>query len=277
MSVMTSTSTSSNASDAARASSPLPAAQGQGALPTPQLVYLALAGVFITCLLMSNVLGVKLFKIETSFLGITKLFGSESITIVHTVGMICFPITFVLTDLLNEYFGKRGARRVIYIAFAMGMLAFGLISFGRALPTLEGIPNTADSASFEVVFGSATLMYLSSMLAFLLGSLLDIVLFQFFFMLTGGRYVWMRTTGSTIVSQLFDSFLVTFAYFYAFPKLMGHDPAELGFVASTALTGYVLKFAFAVLLTPVIYAGRAILRDWFGLKAMTKEQRAAGG
>jgi len=223
-------------------------------------VYLWLTAVFVTCLVMANVLGVKLFSFGTGF-----TLGDEPFRIEHTVGMLPFPITFLLTDLLNEYFGPKAARRVTYIGFAMALLAFVLISIARRMPTLEGIPGTADSKSFEIVFGSATLMYVASLAAFVLGSLLDIFIFGVFKNLTQGRLIWLRATGSTVISQLFDSFIVTWLFFWMFPMLLGQEHATWGFVLKTAATGYVLKFCIAVGMTPVIYAGRWILSGCFGL------------
>ncbi|MBL8747154.1 MAG: queuosine precursor transporter [Phycisphaerae bacterium] len=229
------------------------------ALSVPQRVYMWLSTVLVTCLLVANVVGVKLFRVELD-LGPLGLIPVE-----HTVGMLPFPMTFLLTDLLNEYFGKKAARRTTYIAFVMGGLAFAMYAVARKAPILEGIPGTATQGAFENVFGAATLMYLASLGAFLFGSLLDIFLFGVFKRFTGGRYVWFRATGSTVISQLFDSFLVTFFFFYVAQVLTGGESASFGFIFRTALTGYVLKFVIAVAMTPLIYLGRWMLSRWFGL------------
>ncbi|MDX2116035.1 MAG: queuosine precursor transporter [Planctomycetota bacterium] len=228
------------------------------ALTVPQRVYVWLTAAFVTALLAANILGVKLFSFTLPIAGFT-------IPVEHTVGMLSFPITFLLTDLLNEYYGKRATRRVTYIAFAMGAIAFVLIWIARRVPTLEGIPGTATAASFENVFGAAALMYLASLGAFLVGSLLDIAIFGAFKRLTGGRLVWLRATGSTLVSQLVDSFVITILFFQVAQALTGGEAASFRFVIATALTGYILKFVIAVVLTPVIYLGRWILARWFGL------------
>jgi len=238
---------------------------------TPQVVYLWISGVFVTSLLMANVLGVKLFSIDTGIRGLLE--GDATLRIEHTVGMLPFPITFLLTDLLNEFYGKRAARRVTYIAFAMAALAFGMISAGRSLPILEGIPGTATEAAFEQVFGASSVMYIASICAFLIGSLLDILVFGLFHRMTGERLVWLRATGSTVVSQVFDSFIVTFLYFWVFPILLRTEagPAEVGFVLRTALTGYILKFVIAVAVTPLIYLGR-----WFLMNVLKMRPAVVG-
>lgn len=223
-------------------------------------LYLWLTGAFVTALLMANVLGVKLFRFEF------PLGGLGTIPVEHTVGMLAFPITFLLTDLLNEYYGKKGARRVTWIAFVMAALAFVLIWVGRRAPILEGIPGTATRDAFENVFGASSLMYIASIVAFLLGSLLDIFVFGVFKRLTRGRWVWLRATGSTVVSQLFDSFIVTFVFFVVLQRLTGGEPAPFDFVLRTAATGYILKFFIALALTPLIYLGRWFIRARFGLQ-----------
>lgn len=230
-------------------------------------LYLWMSAIFITCLLLANILGVKLFSFELPLAG----WGGGKLTVEHTVGMLPFPITFLLTDLLNEYYGKRAARRVTYVAFAMGALAFVLIYLGRMLPILEGIPGTADQRSFENIFGASALMYIASIIAFLAGSLLDIWLFGILKKLTRGRLVWLRATGSTVISQLFDSFVITFTFFIVLQKLTGGQTADVDFVLRTALTGYILKFVIAVLLTPAIYLGRWFIRAQFGLRPLPPE------
>ena len=239
-------------------SNPAHAIHEAHALSRAQLVYLWLAAVNITALLLANIVGVKLFRFDTPF-----GFGIE-----HTVGMLPFPITFLLTDLLNEYYGRRATRRVALIAFTMAALAWALLWIARKFPILEGIPGTATQESFEIIFGASSLMYLASISAFLVGSLLDISLFGLFKRLTGGRYVWLRATGSTVISQLFDSLIVTFLFFMIFPIMLGNEPADLGFTTRTAFTGYILKFVIAVVLTPLIYLGRWFLREIVGLQPL---------
>ncbi|MBN8644167.1 MAG: queuosine precursor transporter, partial [Planctomycetes bacterium] len=193
-------------------------------------LYLWLTGVFVTSLVLANVIGVKLFRFELT------LTADWTVPISHTAGMLPFPITFLLTDLLNEYYGKKAARRVTWIAFAMAAFAFVLIWAARALPTLEGIPGTADAGSFETVFGSSSVMYIASILAFLVGSMLDIGIFGVFKRLTGQKLVWLRTTGSTVISQVFDSFVVTWLFFQGLPLLLGQQTAGFDFVLKTAAT-----------------------------------------
>ncbi len=232
-------------------------------------LYLWLTALFVTCLLMANILGVKLFRFQLPVP--TWLSKDGLLPVEHTVGMFSFPITFVLTDLMNEYFGKRATRRCAIIAFTMGGLAFALITLARRVPIMEGYPGTATQASFENIFGSATLMYIASLVAFLLGSFLDIFLFGVFKRATGGRMVWLRATGSTVVSQVFDSFIVTFMAFGVLQSLTGGQAWTTMAMVKTAATGYILKFVIAVSLTPVIYLGRWMVREFLGLRPLAAE------
>lgn len=227
-------------------------------------VYFVLASINITALIIANVIGVKLFRFELDVGG--GPFGIE-----HTAGMLAFPVTFLLNDLINEFYGRRAARFIAWISFWMALFGFVLISIARALPIMEGIPGTADERSFELIFGGSALMTLSSIVAFLFGSLLDIAVFGFFKRLTGGRYVWLRATGSTVVSQLFDSFVITILFFQVAQGLTGGEVASFDFVIKTALTGYVLKFVIALILTPKIYLGRWLIRRVVGLEPLPTE------
>ncbi|MGH7243853.1 MAG: queuosine precursor transporter [Phycisphaerales bacterium] len=232
------------------------------ALNSAQTLYLWLSAVNVTALVLANILGVKLFSFGTGW----HFRDGSPFNIEHTVGMLPFPITFLITDLLTEYFGKKAARHTTYVAFAMAVFAFLLISAGRLFPILEGVPGTANQDAFENIFGSATLMYVASLVAFLIGSLIDIFTFSVFKRMTGGKMVWLRATGSTIISQMFDSLLVTWMFFWAFPIVLGNPAADIHFVMRTAFTGYILKFVIAIVLTPAIYLGRWLIARWFGIR-----------
>jgi queuosine precursor transporter len=214
--------------------------QGSAGVLTPAAtLYAWLSAASVGCLVIANVIGVKLFQYDLGFA-----------TLEHTAGMITFPLTFLITDLINEYYGKKAARRVAIIGFVVGMLVFGVIKFA-----------------------TSTDMYLASMCAFLLGSLADIAIFGWIKRATGTRWVWLRATGSTVASQLLDSFVVTYLAFSLFRRIHSDQgvPMDLPQVFSTALTGYTLKFVIALALTPAIYAGRAIIQSKLGLKPMPAE------
>ena len=229
---------------------------------TPQLVYLWLCAVLVMSLLIADIVGVKLFK-----------FSVGDLEIKHTCGMLSFPITFLLTDLINEYYGKKAARRAVWMALAMGGLAFVVVNAALAMPSWD-VPFNVNRQSFEDVFANSRIMYVASLGAFLVGSLCDIAVFGWLKRLTKGRMVWLRATGSTVISQAIDSFIVTWLAFSVgralFPS--GAAAMPMGEVLRTAATGYLLKFAIAVMLTPAVYGGRLLLTRGLGMKPIPASQ-----
>lgn len=211
-------------------------------------VYLWMSGISVASLLVSDVVGSKLFEINV--LGYP---------VKHTCGMIAFPITFVITDLLNDYYGKAAARRVTIVSFAMALFAFAVINIALEMPRLDA-PFNINEQSFRDVFASARVMYIASLTAYLVGTFLDIWIFSGLKRLTKGRAVWLRATGSTVASQMVDSFIVSWLAFDVGRRLIDGSGTPAGFaeVLSIAATGYGLKFCIALALTPVIYAGHAI-------------------
>ena len=174
-----------------------------------QRLYLWLSGTFVTCLLIADITGGKLFEIGW--------FGNGKI--VHSVGNLAFPITFVLTDIVNEFYGKRAARQLTFLGLGMAALAFALIFVARMMPTAGTSPIRAEA--FDAVFGVSNRVYIASLVAFLVGQLIDIAVFGFFKRLTHGGMVWLRATGSTLVSQAIDTLLVTFILFANTPHADG--------------------------------------------------------
>jgi uncharacterized integral membrane protein (TIGR00697 family) len=224
-----------------------------------QKLYLWLTAFFLACLLVADVVGVKLFRIGP---------------VEHTCGMLTFPVTFLLTDLINEYYGKKGARRVTFIGFAMGWFVFLVINIALAMPYLDASYNIQPEA-FEAVFGASRIMFAASMIAYLVGQLSDIWVFHLLKKLTRGRYLGLRATGSTVVSQMIDSFVVTYLAFGLGRQVFGGEVAPFRDVLQIAATGYILKFVIAVAITPLIYAGHGVLHRWFGLVPLPAEDRRA--
>lgn len=235
---------------------------------TAQKVYLWLAAIFIASLLIADIVGIKLFRIELPF----PIFGFHAIE--HTCGMLTFPITFLLTDLINEYYGARAARRLTYLGLAAAVFVFVIMNIAQAMPYLDA-PFNVRKDQFDAVFGSAKVMYIASLSAYLAGQLSDIAVFGFIKRLTGQRLVWLRATGSTLVSQFIDSFIVTYLAFSLGRQLFADPaspPAPLSAIPSIAITGYALKFAIAIGITPLVYLGRTLMRRYFGLTPMPPEQ-----
>jgi uncharacterized integral membrane protein (TIGR00697 family) len=218
------------------------------ALDMRQRLFTTLAALFVTCLLVADLTGSKLWTID----GVS-----------HSVGMLSFPVTFLLTDLMNEYYGPRAARWVTYLGLAMSALTFGLLRLGSAMPVASFSP--VSQQAYDAVFGAAQSMFVASLTAYLIGQLIDIWVFHALRRLTRGKLLWLRATGSTVVSQWFDSLVVTFIAFSGQPGPDGAMP-NTGALLTMAATGYTLKFVVAVALTPLIYASRSFVHRVFDLE-----------
>ncbi len=231
-----------------------------------QLVYLWLAVLFVASLLVADVLGVKLFRIPLGFSFSVPWQEGSIDAIQHTCGMLTFPITFLLTDLLNEYYGKAAARRVVWLGFAAGGFVFLVVNVALAMPHWD-VPFNVSAESFDQIFSASRVMYVASLSAYLVGSMADIWMFGWLKRITGGRMVWLRATGSTVASQLIDSLVVTWLAFSVGRTLIpgGGEPMPMDEVLKAAATGYLLKFFIALALTPAVYGGRRLLERRFGL------------
>jgi hypothetical protein len=207
-----------------------------------QRLYVYMCAVFLTALLIGDTIGSKLFVITIPF-GFTTFHPTLS------VGVIWFPITFLLTDVINEFYGSKGARFVTWVGFWMALAAFVIIFCSRKIPAASFSP--VSQAAFDNVLGNANTIFFASLVAYVVGQLVDIGIFQFAKRLTQSRHIWLRSTGSTLISQLIDTVLVTVIAFSS--KL---TPAEL---RHTVVSQYVVKVLFAVGLTPVIYAMHGVL------------------
>lgn len=198
-----------------------------------QRLYVWITAVFVSALLAGDLIGGKFFRVA----GIDL-----------SVGMIPFPLTFVLTDVVNEFYGSDGARRITYVGLGMALFVFTLINVALLLPVSPESPIPQEL--FARAFGWSARLYVASLTAYVVGQLLDIAMFQVFLRLTGHRFLWLRATGSTVVSQLVDTLVVNFVL------LSGTKP--LGFVLGVARNGYVVKLVIAIAMTPAIYLMRKV-------------------
>jgi uncharacterized integral membrane protein (TIGR00697 family) len=214
-------------------------------------VYLWLCAIFLTALLVANLIGSLLFSFQLPFS--LPFVGNK---VLLSAGIIPFPITFVLTDLLNEFYGKSGAQRVTMIGFVMSIGVFLLLWIGQQLP-VDAV-SSLSHAEFEKFASLYTAMFAASLTAYLIGQMLDIYLFNWFKAMCG-NLLWLRATGSTVISQLFDSLIVTSIAFAG-----SQTWATIGHIA---MSNYVWKFLLALCLTPILYAGHAVLKSLLQPKA----------
>jgi queuosine precursor transporter len=205
-----------------------------------QRTFIFLTALFVAALMTGDFIGGKFFVLG----------GFQ-----FSAGIIPFPLTFVLTDVVNEFYGKHGARRLTYAGLAAAVFVWAVINLALALPTSPDSP--ISDAVFRGAFGTSSRLYVASLTAYMIGQLLDITIFGALRRVTGHRFIWLRATGSTVLSQMIDSFTVSFVF------LVGTRP--LGFVFGNAVNNYLGKLAMAVLLTPLIYLGHAIFTRWFKL------------
>lgn len=218
---------------------------------TPRLrLFVVLATVFVTCLLVGDIIGGKLIQ--------TQIFGQ---TFTLTVGMIPFPVTFLLTDVLNEFYGKRAARFVTLVGFGMAVLAYFFIFVAGAIP-IAPLAQQADwkgvtEASFANVFLGSQRMIAASMTAYIVAQFVDIGVFHLLKRHTSNRHLWLRATGSTAVSQLIDTVVISSV---AWMGIM--SPRD---IASIVVSSYTLKILIAVGLTPAIYAAHALVQRGLGM------------
>jgi len=200
-----------------------------------QRVFIFLTAFFVAALMTGDFVGGKFFV----------LFGRN-----FSAGIVPFPLTFVLTDVVNEFYGTHGARRLTYAGLASAIFVWIVINIALALPTSSDSP--IPDAVFRGAFGTSSRLYVASLTAYVIGQMLDIAIFQFLRKTTGHRLLWLRSTGSTVMSQIIDSLAVSFVF------LIGTKP--MGFIVANAANNYVGKLAMAVLLTPLIYLGHAVFR-----------------
>lgn len=235
---------------------------------------MVLSGIFLTNALMAEMIGIKIFSAEETLglhpanlniLGFTMDFNL-------TAGAVIWPVVFITSDLINEYFGKPGVKKISYLAAGLIAYAFAVVFVTMHLPPagwwLEA--NSVDSAgnyfnmdfAFNKIFGQGQRIILGSLSAFLIGQLADVYVFQKLRKLTGAKKLWLRATGSTIVSQLVDSFVVLFIAFYGtFSNTQ---------IVAIGITNYIYKFSMAVALTPLIYLGHQLIDNYLGKEAAHK-------
>lgn len=197
------------------------------------LVFIILAGFFVTNAIVAELIGGKL----------VQFFGLFT----QSIGIILWPVVFLLTDLINEHYGKQGVRKLTVIT--AGLIAYTFILLTVALHMNAVSFSPVNDSVFNTVFGQSQWIIVGSIIAFFLSQLVDVYIFWIFRDRTGGKMIWLRATGSTIVSQLVDTFVVQYVAF-VLPGKWAFDQFLVN-----ACWGYAFKLLVAVCLIPLIYAG----------------------
>lgn len=242
-------------------------------------LFIALAAFFCVNAVLAEFIGVKIFALEDT-LGIDplawNLFGQTG-SLNFTAGTLLWPIVFVFTDVINEFYGKRGVRMISWIAVALILygfvFAFAAIHLAPASWWVDaakdqGVPDY--QKAFAAVFGQGLWTIGGSVIAFLLGQLIDVSVFHRIRRATGERFVWLRATGSTAVSQLVDSFVVLYIAFVLGPQQW---PTSLFLAVSTV--NYTYKMLAAVALIPLIYLMRRAIIGYLGAARADQLRREA--
>lgn len=216
-------------------------------------LFVFLVGLFITNAVTAELISNKLITIPISFSIGNFNFGPFT----TIIGILPWPVVFIITDLLNEFYGEKAVRRISWITAILIAYCFIIVGLSMQIPALE-IPgsNLSDNVSYNKVFGQAQMVIVGSIVAFLVSQLLDAYIFQYIKRKTGDKYIWLRSTGSTLFSQLIDSYIVLFIGFVL--------PGSLSFTdyINIAPTNYVLKIVIAFALTPLIYFGHYLVKKY---------------
>ncbi len=207
-------------------------------------VYVILAGIFITNAVVAELIGGKLIDVGPA---------------VMSIGILPWPIVFITTDLINEYFGEKGVKKLSLITASLIAYTFVILFLAMKIPAVNG-NNLVSDNQFNGVFGQSLWIIVGSITAFLVSQLIDVSIFHFVKNRTGNKMIWLRSTGSTVISQLFDSFIVLGIAFW----MTGKMTTEV-FIVS-AFTGYFVKLIIAILMTPVIYLGHYLIEKYIHSK-----------
>lgn len=234
--------------------------------PRHQRIYTVLCAVFLTNAILAEMIGVKIFSLET-LLGLppsqVPVMAGFTLDFNLSAGVVIWPVVFVTSDIINEYFGKKGVRQISWLTAILIAYVFTAVFLTTRLPPAgfwleinqageNGRPFNIDFA-FGKIFRQGMGIIVGSITAFLVGQMLDAYTFHRIRSLTGSRLLWLRATGSTLISQFIDSFVVLTVAFYVLGNWSFRQVIAVG------LINYLYKFSVAVLLTPLLYAIHAVL------------------
>ncbi|HJV20783.1 MAG TPA: queuosine precursor transporter [Sediminibacterium sp.] len=247
----------------------------------PTRLFLGITAFFVANALIAECIGGKIFSLE-KLLGMAPsdftIFGQPGLAFNLTCGVLLWPLEFVITDIVNEYFGPKAVRRISYTAVILIGYAFIMFYAAMEIPPADfwigsgqerGIPNM--QYAFGGIFGQGMWIIAGSLTAFLIGQIVDVMIFHKIKKMTGQKWIWLRATGSTFVSQLVDSFVVLFIAF----KIGNGWSWQL--VLAICLVNYTYKFIMAIVLTPVIYLLEKRIDRYVGAETAHKMKLAAMG
>lgn len=229
-------------------------------------LFLTLSGVFLTSLVLGNVIGttkfVTIFSLDLpSWLqALTpELVRNGSIyTMSVPAGVVAYPFTFLATDLISELFGRKRAQMLVWVGFGMNVFMLLLMSINHWLPNSSGVSGGLDL--FEGVYQFMVGNTIASMIAYLIAQSVDVRLYHFWKRLTKGKHLWLRNNASTTISQLVDSTAIITILYLA--GNLGDAIDNVGAVIILILNSYLFKFFFALFDTPLMYLGVRLLKNY---------------
>jgi uncharacterized integral membrane protein (TIGR00697 family) len=247
----------------------------------PTILFISIAAFFVANALIAECIGGKIFSLEKIF-GIAPanftILGQSGLSFNLTCGVLLWPLEFIITDIVNEYYGPKAVRRISFTAVALISYAFVMFYLAMKIPAADfWIGSKADSGitnmqvAFSGVFGQGMWIILGSLVAFLVSQIVDVTVFHKIKKITGEKWVWLRATGSTVISQLVDSFVVLFIAF----KIGNGWSWQL--VLAICLVNYTYKFIMAVVLTPFIYVLETFIENYLGHETAREMKMAAMG
>ena len=247
------------------------------ALDRVQILLLALFGLFSAFFIVGDIIGGKLF--EFSIFGLVPgHLGLGEGKFVATVGILAFPLTFLLTDIINEYFGKRVVRLFTLLSISVMLLLQLVVQASINATTVSFTPGVSAEqfgAAYSLALGQSWMIVVASTTAFAIGQLLDVKVFGALRRLTGGRMLWLRAQGSTLVSQAIDTVVVIGLAFMILPMLTGGNAWSMSNFLTVCATNYLIKFGIAVASTPILYIVHLAVEQWLGHDTAAKLKSAA--
>lgn len=240
-------------------------------------LFIILGSIFLTNAILAEIIGVKIFSAEKT-LGFDPVnwsfFGEYLLDFNLTAGAIIWPVVFITTDIINEYFGKKGVKKISFLTAGLIAYVFVIISLVTALTPadfwLDVNATTPDGSSFNISYAFNTIfrqglgIIIGSLTAFLLGQLIDVYVFQKLRDVTGEKKIWLRATGSTLVSQFIDSFVVLGIAFYVFGNW------SLSQIIAVGIMNYIYKMTVAIALTPLLYLAHGLIDRYLGKQLATE-------